>query len=76
MEHAQGPGTTNLYPANTGMLGHRSKVREGMVWRWGEEKAYSGVLAQIILGEMFYWDYIPPKKRKDEFELLYACHEG
>ena len=36
VEHAQGSGTTNLYPTNTGMVGHGSKVREGMVWRWEE----------------------------------------
>ena len=42
---AQGPCTTNLYPANTGVVGHGSEVREGMVWRWGEGKVYSGVPA-------------------------------
>ena len=76
MEHAQGPGTTNLYPANTGVVGHGSEVREGMVWRWGEEKAYSRVLAQILLGEMSCWDDMPPKRGKDELEPLGACHEG
>ena len=30
-EHAQGSGTTHLYPANTGVVGHGSDVREGMV---------------------------------------------
>ena len=76
MEHAQGPGTTNLYPANTGVVGHGSEVREGMVWRWGEGKAYSRVLAQILLGEMSCWDDMPPKRGKDELEPLGACHEG
>ena len=36
LEHAQGLGTTNLYPANIGVVGHKSEVKEGMVWRWGE----------------------------------------
>ena len=36
MEHAQSSGTSHLYPANTGMVGHEPKVREGMVWWWGE----------------------------------------
>ena len=47
-----------------------------MVWRWGEGKTYSGVLAQAILGEMSYWDDILPKRSKDEWELLGVCHEG
>ena len=34
--HTQGSGTTYLYLANTGEVGHRSKVREGVVWWWGE----------------------------------------
>ena len=76
MEHAQGSGTTNLYPANTGVVGHRSEVREGMVWWWGEGKAYSRVLAQILLGEMSYWDDMPPKRGKDELEPSGACHKG
>ena len=36
VECAQGLGTTNLYLANTRVVGHGSEVREGMVWRWGE----------------------------------------
>ena len=32
VEQAQGLGTTHLYPANTGVVGHGLKVREGMVW--------------------------------------------
>ena len=47
-----------------------------MVWRWGEGKTYSGVPAQTLLGEMFYWDDIPPKGGKDELGPLDACHEG
>ena len=52
VEYAQGLGTAYLYPANIGVVGHRSEVREGMIWRWGEGGAYSGVLAQTLLGEM------------------------
>ena len=32
----QGLGTTYLYPANTGEVGHGLEVRKGVVWRWGE----------------------------------------
>ena len=76
VEHAQSPHITNLYPTNTGVVGHGSEVREGMVWRLGEGKVYSGVPAQILLEELSRWDDIPPKRRKDELELLGACHEG
>ena len=44
VEHVQGLGITHLYLANTGVVGHGLEVRNGMVWRWGEE-AYSRVLA-------------------------------
>ena len=76
MKHVQGPGTTNLYLANTGMVGHEPKVKEGMVWWWGEGKIYSGVPTHILLGVMSYWDDIPLKRRQDELEPLDACHEG
>ena len=76
VEHTQGPSITNLFPANTGVVGHRSKVKEGMVWRLGEGKAYSGVPAQILLRVMSCWDDIPPKRRNDELEPLGAYHEG
>ena len=56
-------------------MGHRSEVREGMVWWWGEGKAYSGVLAQVLLGEISCWDDIPLKRSKDELKPLGACHE-
>ena len=36
VEHAQGLGTTNLYSANIGVVGHKSEVRKGMVWQWEE----------------------------------------
>ena len=29
----QGSDTVYMYPANTGEVGHRSEVREGVVWR-------------------------------------------
>ena len=48
VEHTQDLGITNLYLANTGVVGHESEVREGMVWQWGEEKTYYGVPAQIL----------------------------
>ena len=76
VEHTQGPGTTNLYLVNIGVVGHGLEVREGTVWRWGEEKAYSGFLVHILLGVMSCWDDIPPKRRKDELEPLGACHKG
>ena len=42
----------------------------------GGGETYYGVLAYIILGEMSYWDDMPPKRSKDELELPSACHEG
>ena len=75
MEHAQGSSTTNMYPANIGMVGHGPEVREGMVRQWGQGGAYSGVPIQTLWGEMSYWDDIPPKRGKDELESLGACHE-
>ena len=53
----QGSSTTYLYPANTGEVGHRSKVIEDMVWQWREGGAYFGVLAQALLGEISYWNH-------------------
>ena len=52
--------------------------RQERVWSSGGEKrkAYSGVPAQTLLGEMSCWDDIPPKSGKDELEPLGACHEG
>ena len=76
VEHAQGPSTTNLYLANTGVVGHGSEVREGMVWRWGEGGAYFGILALTLLEVMSCWDDIPPKRGNDELEPLGACHKG
>ena len=72
----QGLDITSLYPANIGVVGHGSKIRGGMVWRWKEGKAYSRIPVQILLEVMSYWDDLPPKKSKDELEPLGACHEG
>ena len=47
-----------------------------MVWWWGEGKTYFGVPTQALLGEMYCWDDIRPKRNKDELEPLGACHEG
>ena len=44
-----------------------------MVWRWGEGKTNLRVSTQALLGEMSYWNDIPPKRSKDELEPLGAC---
>ena len=62
VEHMSSLGTTNLNPANTRVVGHGSEARKGMVWRWGEGEAYSGVPAQTLLGEMSYWVTYHPKE--------------
>jgi len=36
---AQSSSTTHLYLANTCTVGHGLEVRDGMVWRWGEERS-------------------------------------
>ena len=76
VKHTQELGSTNLYPAITRVVGHGSKVREGMVWQWEKGKAYSEVPAQALLEEMSYWDDISPKRGKDELESLDACHRS
>ena len=45
----QGPDTTNLYLTNTGVVGYRAKVKEGMVWQWGEGKPILG------FSLIFFW---------------------
>ena len=52
-------------------MGHRAWFGGGE-----REKTYYEVLAQILLGEMFCWDDMPPKRSKDELEPPGACHEG
>ena len=38
----KGKGTTYLYPANTWEVGHRSRLSEGVVWRWEEKRGLFG----------------------------------
>ena len=53
----------------------RGKKRYGLaVGRKG--KAYYGVLALALLGEMSCWDDIPPKREKDELKSLGTCYRG
>ena len=49
VEHAQGSDTIHLYPANTRAVGHRSEVREGMVWRRG--KSIMGFPLKLFWGK-------------------------
>ena len=72
----QGLDTTYLYPTKTGEVGHGSEVKDGVVWRWGEEGAYFGVPTQALLGEISYWDDIPSKIGKYKLESLGACYRG
>ena len=65
-----------LYPANTWEVGHGSRYSEGVVWWWGEEGVYSGVPAQVSLGEMSCWDGISHKRGKYGLGPLDACHRG
>ena len=63
-----------------------SQYKNGGLWVKGKRgygsavkrkgRAYSGVPAQNLLGEISCWDDIPPKRGKDELESLGACHEG
>ena len=50
--------------------------RNERVWSGGGKngRAYSGVPAQNLLGEMSYWDDVSPKRGKDELESLGARH--
>ena len=72
----QGSGTTYLYPTNTGEVGHRSELKEDVVWQWGERGAYFGVPAQALLGEMSCWNDNSSKRGKRELESLDACYKG
>ena len=74
--YTQGSDTIYLYPVNTEEVGHGSEVREGVVWRWGEGGAYFRVPAQVLLGEMSYWDGISSKRGKYELEPLDTCYKG
>ena len=56
----------------------RSWVKSKKAW-FGDgerEKTYFEVPTWTLLGEMFCWDNIPPKRSKTELESLSACHEG
>ena len=48
------------------------------MWSGGGEKgeAYSRVLAQALLREMYCWNDIPPKRGKDELESLHAYYKS
>ena len=74
VKHVRDPGTINLYPANIKSGG--SWVRGHSLAVGREKETYSGVLAQALLGEMSYWNDIPPKRSKDKLEPPGACHEG
>ena len=77
MKHARDPSTTSLYPANIGSGGSWVRGKRGYGLAVGRgEKTYSRVLAQALLGEMFCWDDMPPKRSKDELKPPGACHEG
>ena len=56
----------------------RSWVRGKRAWFGvGERgKTYFEVPARALLGEVFCWDDISPKRSKVELESLGACHEG
>ena len=53
-------------------------VRRKRTWFGGGErgKTYFEVPARALLGEVSYWDDIPPKRSKIELEPLGACHVG
>ena len=69
VKHAPDLGTTSLYPANIGSDKSWVRGKRGHGLAVGRRK-------KPILGEMFCWDDVPPKKNKDELEPLGACHEG
>ena len=53
-----------------------SQYRGGGPWVKGKGKAYFGVPAQTLSGEMSCWDDIPPKRDIDELESLSACYRS
>ena len=71
----QGPNTSSLYLANIGSGGSWVRGHGLAVGRGIKKKTYYGVIAQALLGEMFCWDDMPPKRSKDELEPPGACHE-
>ena len=64
MEHTQGSGTTNLYPADTRVVGHGLEVRESMVWRWGEGDLILGFLLKLFWGKCLARMTYHPKEAK------------
>ena len=70
-----GPSSAYTQPIQE-VVGHRSEVREGMVWQWGEGKIYYGVPLQALLGEMSCCNDIPLKRSKYELDPLSACYKG
>ena len=56
----------------------RSWVRGKRAWfgRGERGKTYFEVFARVLLGEVSYWDDIPPERRKTKLEPLGACYEG
>ena len=74
MKHARDRDTTSLYPANIGSGGSWVKGH-GLAMGEKKKKTYCGVLAHALLGEMFCWDDMPPKRSKDELEPPGACHK-
>ena len=72
----KGQGTTYLYPANTWEVGHRSRLSEGVVWRWEKKGSILGFPLKFLWGAMFCWDVISPKRGKYGLRLLDACYRG
>ena len=60
-----------------------SQYKHGEPWARGKRgyslvvgkrgEVYFGIPAKDLLGEMFCWDDIPPKRGRDELESLGAC---
>ena len=75
--HAQGPGTTSLYPANT-EHGEVEGVKgsEGMVWWLGEGKnLFLWFRLRLFRGGVLL-GWLTTQKRQAELEPLGAYHEG
>ena len=59
----KGRNTTHLYPANTREVGPRSRGSKGVVWWWGENGVYFGVLAKTSFGENAFLGWYFAQKR-------------
>ena len=65
VEHAQGSGITHLYPANIEVVVHGSKVREGMIWQWGERgSVFWGSRSSSFGGNVLLGWHTTQKKKK------------